>query len=389
MAISRKIAGIAYALAGVAAPAFAQNGDIAPESQCLRFLQSYERSMRIPQGLLTAISYVESGRRFGANNQVIAWPWTINVNGQGRFFETKEEAVAETRKLLDQGQRSIDVGCMQVNLRYHPNAFRTIEDAFEPATNIAYGAQFLNSLHDLQGSWTKAIERYHSSDDGRREEYREKVLAFWNNDARNMVMNAVLAENTDTPYHRAVRDYAAGQFNDALDKYQAIVDANPKDRIGLLGVAMTYEQLGRVAESNEAYARYLVLEPESHSVLTHLIQKAKAQPASQARADLDALARAGINNAELMATLAELASAAGDDDAAFTYAASAIQLEPSVSMHYLNAGVLADRLKRPAAAVAYYEQFLTLFELRPAIVDTSISGVRDRVRYLRSSMKSG
>ena len=279
---------------------FAQDAELSPDMQCLRYLQSYERSLRIPQGLLTAISFVESGRPVGANNALVAWPWTINVNGQGRYFDSKEEAVTATRKLLDEGQRSIDVGCMQINLRYHPNAFQSMDDAFDPALNVAYGAQFLNSLHDLQGSWAKAVERYHSSDDGRREEYREKVLAFWKNDARNVVMNAVLAENTDTPYHRAVRDYANGQYTQALDKYQGIVDANANDRIGLLGIAMSYEQLGRDAEAGEAYARYLVVEPENQSVLTHTIQKALTGSKESARSQLESLAKAGVKSAELM-----------------------------------------------------------------------------------------
>jgi tetratricopeptide (TPR) repeat protein len=308
------------------------------------------------------------------------------VNGQGRYFNTKEEAVAETKKLMDEGARSIDVGCMQINLRYHPNAFRNLEDAFEPAINVAYGAQFLNSLHDLQGSWAKAVERYHSAEDGRREEYRDKVLAFWNNDARNIVMNAVMAEKTDTPYHRAVRDYAAGKFADALDKYQGIVDANPKDRIGLLGVAMSFEQLGRVSEANEAYARYLVAEPTSNGVLSHLISKAMAQPAEKARAILEVLHKTGVSNPELMAALAEVASATGDNDAAFTYATSAIQQAPNVTMYYLNAGVLADRLNKRSAALAYYEQFLALFTQQPVAVDTSVDGIRSRVKYLRAQL---
>ena len=364
----------------------AQEADVAPHLQCLRYLQGYERNLHIPQGLLTAISLVEAGRPIGPSNQLAAWPWTINVNGQGRFFETKEEAVAETRKLLDEGQRSVDVGCMQINLRYHPNAFRSMEDAFDPALNVAYGAQFLNSLHDLQGSWAKAVERYHSSDDGKREEYREKVLAFWNDAARNLVMNAVLAENTDTPYHRAIRDYTAGRFADALDKYQGIVDSSPKDRIGLLGVAMSFEQLGRLAEANDAYARYLVAEPGNQSVLSHLIQRATNQSPDKARADLETLAKAGLKNPELMAALAEITSATGDNDAAFTYAANAVQQAPGVTMYYLNAGVLADRLNRPAVAIGYYEQFLVLFQQRPTLVDTPINGVRDRVRHLRAQL---
>ena len=119
-----------------------------------------------PQGLLTAISLVETGTPTDPDERLMAWPWTINVNGEGKFFDTKEAAVAEVRALIDQGQRSIDVGCMQVNLRYHPNAFRSLDDAFDPSTNVAYGAQFLKSLHQLQGAWAAAVERYHSSDDG-------------------------------------------------------------------------------------------------------------------------------------------------------------------------------------------------------------------------------
>ncbi len=381
-----KVIWAAIAALTLATATHAQEADVAPDLQCLRYLQSYERSLRIPQGLLTAISFVESGRTSEATGQRLAWPWTINVNGQGRFFDTKEEAVAETRRQLDQGQRSIDVGCMQINLRYHPNAFRSIEDAFDPALNVAYGAQFLLSLHQLQGSWAKAVERYHSSEDGRREEYRDRVLAFWNEDARSVVMNAVLAENTDTVYHRAIRDYVAGRFAEALDKYQAIVDANPKDRIGLLGVAMTYEQLGRAGEANEAYAHYLALEPNNQSVLAQMIQKAVAQPADRARASLEMLVTAGVNNPELMAALSEVAGTAGDTDAAFKFAASAVQQAPSVTMYHLNAGVLADRLNRPEAALAYYEQFLALFEQRPILVDTPIDGIRDRVRYLRARL---
>jgi len=368
-----------------ATTAFGQDGDLAPEMQCLRYLQSYERSLNIPQGLLTAISLAESGRSVGTG-ELVAWPWTINVNGNGQYFESKEEAVAVTRKLLDEGQRSIDVGCMQVNLRYHPNAFKTIEEAFEPGTNVAYGAKFLSSLREIQGTWPKAVERYHSAEDGRREQYRERVVALWNSEARNIVINAVLAEETDTPYHRAIRDFVAGRYPDALDKYQAIVDKNPEDRIGLLGVAMTYEELGRDAEMMQAYARYLAAEPGNQNVLAGLMQKITAKSPDIARAELELFVKAGVESPDVYATLAELSTTLGDDDAALKYVSGAIQRSPDTTAHYLNAAVLADKLNRPAAALRFYEQFLALFERRPVLIDTSIDGVRERVRFLRAKL---
>ena len=73
-----------------------------------------------------------------ADRRVHPWPWTINAEGQGLFYDTKAQAVAAVRALQARGVRSIDVGCMQVNLMHHPDAFPTLEQAFDPQTNAAY-----------------------------------------------------------------------------------------------------------------------------------------------------------------------------------------------------------------------------------------------------------
>lgn len=369
-----------------ASPARAQDGELSPDMLCFRYSQNFERTLRIPQGLLTAITLAETGRPNTETGQTTAWPWTINVNGQGQFFDTKEEAVAATRKLIDSGQRSIDVGCAQVNLRYHPTAFQTIEDAFDPVNNLGYAARFLLSLHDLQGSWSQAVERYHSADDGRREQYREKVMTLWNREARNIVMNAVLAEDTDTPYHRAIRDFAAGRYSEALDKYEAIADQKPNDRIALLGVAMSYEELGRDSEAMEAYVRYLASEPTNETILTRVIQKVSGKEPDAARAQLEALHAAGVAQPTLLSALAEFANKAGENEAAFRYAVDAAQKAPDVAAYQLNAGVLADRLNQRAAAVEHYERFLALFIRQPTYVDTPVDGIRERVKYLRARL---
>lgn len=372
------------AAAALVAWSFAAQAQTA-ERDCLRFVQSYERSMRIPQGLLMAIAFTESGRDVGTGERV-PWPWTINVGGDGRYFDTKEQAVAAVRRLLDEGQRSIDVGCMQINLRYHPNAFRDIETAFDPGANVAYGAQYLRSLYRLQGSWPKAVERYHSSDDGRREEYRERVVAFWNTDARKMILSAVAAEDTDTPYHRALRDYAAGRYSEALDKYQGIVDKAPADRLALLGIAMSFDKLGRGREAQQAYVRALTVEPDNEAVLARILQLASALSTTEARAQLEGLVKNGVDRHEVLAALAEVSSAGGDDAAALAYMTNAIERAPTVAMYHLNAGVLADRLKQTQNAVVAYGEFLRIFDENPVITDTPVDGIRERVRYLRAMM---
>ena len=44
-----------------------------------------------------------------------------------------------------QGARSIDVGCMQVNLLHHADAFASLEQAFDPVANARYAADSCNA----------------------------------------------------------------------------------------------------------------------------------------------------------------------------------------------------------------------------------------------------
>jgi hypothetical protein len=62
---------------------------------------------------------------------------------------------------------------------HHPDAFSSLDDAFEPTRNVAYGAQFLGALEQETRSWERAVERYHTADPDRGRAYREKVYQRW------------------------------------------------------------------------------------------------------------------------------------------------------------------------------------------------------------------
>ncbi len=147
---------------------------------CRRLATQTERYYGLPPQLLSAIAITESGTRTHAGSEkgkiFMAWPWTINVDGRGYFFRTKQDAIAYVRHLQSTGKRSIDVGCMQVNLKYHARAFASLEEAFDPAANIKYAAQFVSELSDRYGSWTEAVGRYHSATPNKAQNYRSMVL---------------------------------------------------------------------------------------------------------------------------------------------------------------------------------------------------------------------
>lgn len=134
------------------------------------------RTKAIPATLLPAIARVESGRLDPATNRIRPWPWTINVEGVGSFYDTKDDVIAAVQAFQARGIRSIDVGCMQVNLFHHPKAFPDLATAFDPPANVAYAVRFLSDLYALTRDWSLAAANYHSATQERGEEYQRRVF---------------------------------------------------------------------------------------------------------------------------------------------------------------------------------------------------------------------
>ena len=150
-----------------------------PWTLCAKATNLIERQEGIPRQLLRAISKIESGRFHQKKQVVMAWPWTVMAEGRGRYLPSKSAAIAEVEGLKARGVKNIDVGCMQVNLYYHPNAFADLNQAFDPVANVAYAASYLKALAAEQGSWAKAVAHYHSANPGRYRQYRAKVHQAW------------------------------------------------------------------------------------------------------------------------------------------------------------------------------------------------------------------
>ncbi|MCO6417027.1 transglycosylase SLT domain-containing protein [Siccirubricoccus sp. KC 17139] len=144
---------------------------------CRAAIATVEREASLPPRLLAAIGRVESGRRDPGSGAFHPWPWTINAEGRGSFFPDKAAAIAAVRQLQAQGVRSIDVGCLQINLRHHPNAFASLEEAFDPLANARYAARFLNELQATRGDWMVTASHYHSQTPEFASAYRTRVTA--------------------------------------------------------------------------------------------------------------------------------------------------------------------------------------------------------------------
>ena len=157
-------------------PVLAYGGD---ESACQIATQHVEHEAALPTGLLGAISTVESGRRLSKTLQRIAWPWTVNAEGKGFFFPSKQAAIEAVLAFQKSGLHSIDVGCMQINLHHHAEAFSSLEQAFDPVENARYAAHFLKELNAQHHGWFAATAAYHSLTLGLGQDYAKHVFAAW------------------------------------------------------------------------------------------------------------------------------------------------------------------------------------------------------------------
>ena len=165
------------AAARAGAPSAVPPGAAEPGQLCRAGIAAAEREAGLPPRLLAAMARVESGRRDPEMGRFHPWPWTINAEGRGSFFPTKAAAIAAVQGLQAQGVRSIDVGCMQINLRHHPNAFATLEEAFDPTSNARYAARFLKDLQAARGDWMRSASHYHSQTPELADAYRARVAA--------------------------------------------------------------------------------------------------------------------------------------------------------------------------------------------------------------------
>lgn len=240
---------------------------------CSQHFARVERELGIPKQLVQAISMSESGRWSDEARTVVPWPWTINAAGKGYYFDTMHEAVTFARRLQLKGVESMDVGCMQVNLKHHPDAFASLTDAFNPASNVAYGGKFLRSNYDDLGNWQAAIAAYHSRGTMRGRQYYALVRKQWQ---RALGGPVEYASASDVIFNGKVRDY--GGLSPRNRMFSISVKDGEKTRSSGSAKAFSREQAGvrmKVIQISSA-------QPKRNGTEVLVVRPAVAAPAAPA-----------------------------------------------------------------------------------------------------------
>ena len=170
----------ALALCGFMALGLVRNAHAQAAAECEQAGRAAEQALGLPPGLLLAIGRVESGRWDPQFGRVVPRPWSIDAGGESRLLDSETDAIAAVRALQAANSPNVDVGCFQINLAWHPHAFASLAQAFDPQANAQYAARFLVSLRARLGNWQDAVAAYHSATPDLGVPYRQRVFADWN-----------------------------------------------------------------------------------------------------------------------------------------------------------------------------------------------------------------
>lgn len=135
----------------------------------------------IPTSILYAVALTESGKQY--DSTLLPWPWTLNIDGQGNYYESYHTAKIALSEALEKSQ-SVDIGLMQINWRWHQDKLQNIATALNPLQNLNHGARMLHECYEQSGDWWEAVGHYHSPANTTKakrnaERYRQRVKAHW------------------------------------------------------------------------------------------------------------------------------------------------------------------------------------------------------------------
>jgi soluble lytic murein transglycosylase-like protein len=134
----------------------------------------------IPADIFYAVALAESGRDIGRYHPLRPWPWTLNIHGEGIYYNDRQSAWRAAVASIAKQQTSVDIGLMQVNWRYHRHRLMSPWRALDPHANLQVAAEILKYCQQRLADWWASVGCYHSPSNVERAlRYRERVRAHW------------------------------------------------------------------------------------------------------------------------------------------------------------------------------------------------------------------
>lgn len=128
----------------------------------------------VPPAILYVVSLAESRAKLRSGKSQ-PWPWTLNIEGKGYRFLTRDEGHQALLVAISKKQ-TVDVGLGQVNWQWHRGRLGDPWQAFEPYFNLRLAATILREQSAQCGTWWCAAGRYHAHNNKERAARYERIV---------------------------------------------------------------------------------------------------------------------------------------------------------------------------------------------------------------------
>jgi conjugal transfer mating pair stabilization protein TraG len=262
--------------------------------------------------LLYAVALAESARP-SAPGSVTPWPWTLRVDGEPRFFDSREAARAALAALGSQ-REGLAIGLLGVDLRREGHRVGDPATLLDPAINLLIGAEALAAaLAAAPGDLALGIGRYrHGGADAAARAYGAQVLRLA--DAlRGATARRIPGDPLDRWRAAAVLDLVAGP--ESGGHYDALYRDARQREVALAALTLrevrALQERRRRTHGGSAIGRYQFLAATLEALIDRfgLTGEERFTPALQDRLAQALLTDAGVE-AWLAGTLPERAFAA-------------------------------------------------------------------------------
>lgn len=129
--------------------------------------------------ILYAIAMQESGRFDQETELLKPWPWVLNVDGKGHYFDDMTEVWNALAGILQEDPKHVGIGLVQVTWPFNPDILWDPYTALDPGTNLMLGAMILRDCYDRLGDWWRAVGCYHSPTPKLAVGYRQQIYRHW------------------------------------------------------------------------------------------------------------------------------------------------------------------------------------------------------------------
>ncbi|MFV0410302.1 MAG: hypothetical protein ACK5LJ_11590 [Paracoccus sp. (in: a-proteobacteria)] len=137
----------------MAAPALARAPVEEPAALCEWVASMAATESGVSADILGALTLTETGRRW--DGVVRPWAWSVNAEGEGTWFDDPNAALGFAEDRVVRGRHNLDIGCFQLNYRWHGMNFSSMAEMFDPLSNARYAARFVSELDAETGDWRR------------------------------------------------------------------------------------------------------------------------------------------------------------------------------------------------------------------------------------------